>query len=109
MSTHLGRKLHPDEHVDHINNIKIDDRIENLQILSKKENNLKYLKESSKGKRLVLLRCPICSNEFIRAYNQVSHKETVTCSRTCGSKIGHRKDIIDRKIIVRDYYSVDHY
>jgi hypothetical protein len=41
MSTHLGRLLTDEEHVDHINDIKLDDRIENLQILSQKENNIK--------------------------------------------------------------------
>lgn len=38
MSTKLGRYLDKDEEVDHINNDKSDDRISNLQILTKREN-----------------------------------------------------------------------
>jgi hypothetical protein len=38
MCVNLGRYLLPNEHVDHINEDKTDDRIENLQILSPNEN-----------------------------------------------------------------------
>lgn len=39
MEVHLGRVLnYPDETVDHINNDPMDNRIENLQILSRSEN-----------------------------------------------------------------------
>ena len=41
MSTHLGRFLDKDEHVDHIDNDKSNDVITNLQILSQLENNRK--------------------------------------------------------------------
>lgn len=40
MEEHLGRKLHPLEHVHHINGDTLDNRIENLQVLSQKEHGL---------------------------------------------------------------------
>lgn len=39
MENHLGRKLRPDEIVHHINENKIDNRIENLQVVSRSEHN----------------------------------------------------------------------
>lgn len=38
MIQHLGRRLEGGEHVDHINDDPLDDRVENLQILSQAEN-----------------------------------------------------------------------
>lgn len=41
MTQHLGRALFPDEQVDHINEDSLDDRIENLQILTRSANTTK--------------------------------------------------------------------
>ena len=41
MQEHLGRKLLPDEHVDHKNDRKLDDWIENLQVLDPPANTRK--------------------------------------------------------------------
>lgn len=38
MERHIGRKLGPKEHIHHINRIKDDNRIENLQIVSPSEH-----------------------------------------------------------------------
>jgi hypothetical protein len=38
MQTHLGRKLHRDEIVHHINGDKADNRLENLQVMSRAEH-----------------------------------------------------------------------
>lgn len=40
MEEHLGRKLDPLEHVHHINGDTLDNRIENLQILSQREHGI---------------------------------------------------------------------
>ena len=40
MEKHLGRYLRPDEYIHHINEVKDDDRIENLQIVTSSEHTI---------------------------------------------------------------------
>lgn len=84
MEVFLGRRLTAEETVDHVNNDKQDDRMENLQLLSPSENT----KKSAKGRTMVLLNCPICGVSFYRERNQthiVKGGNPSRCSRKCGS------------------------
>lgn len=85
MSVHLGTILSPDVVVDHINNDKMDDRIENLQILSTADN----IRKSSKGVTKYLRVCPMCKTTFSIEARQLSGKTDPCCSRSCGGKKSH--------------------
>ena len=73
--------------VDHINGNKMDDRIENLQVISKKYNNLK----DKKGYERVLRICPVCRQEFLYRKRDLCSHPNPCCSRKCGGIKSHWK------------------
>lgn len=89
MSVKEHRILEEWEHVDHIDNDKTNDSIDNLQILSITENNKKYAKFH--GVTYVKLKCPNCGTIFSRqkrnTFLSKSGKFT-GCSRTCSATFG---------------------
>lgn len=89
MSVKEKRILNPEEHVDHKDNNKLNDNINNLQILTLKENNIK--ESIRRGRKMVLLKCPSCGKEFIKRRNQThlcKGGKYTGCSRKCSSKFG---------------------
>lgn len=94
MSCHLKRYLLKEEQVDHIDNNKLNDTVENFQIISVKENNEK--RNINLGIKLaddITLVCPICDSEFTRPSRNIKHKlesgKSPCCSRKCGGKFSH--------------------
>lgn len=75
------------DQIDHINNDKTDDSIENLQVLSPKSNS------SKRGiyKTFVELQCPVCKEYFIFPKRNLSTHKNPCCSRKCGGIKSHWK------------------
>lgn len=86
MATKLGRRLERWEQVDHINNDKLDDSIDNLQILTQADN----LSKSRRFRSYVKRTCPVCLVEFLVEIRQIRGPISC-CSRRCGGVWGHRK------------------
>lgn len=78
------------DEVDHINGDKMDDRIENLQVISKKQNNSK----KKIHKTFIELKCPVCNNVFIFPKRNLSSHPNPCCSRKCGGIKSHWKKSI---------------
>lgn len=65
----------------------MDDRIENLQVISRKYNNLK----DRKGYERVLRICPVCRQEFLYRKRDLCSHPDPCCSRRCGGIKSHLK------------------
>lgn len=81
MSVHLGRLLTKDEHVDHQNDNKLDDRVDNFQILTQAENNIKQARLHPKA--MTDLLCPQCNITFQIETRNVPFRPNACYSRKC--------------------------
>ena len=68
------------EEIDHINGDKMDDRIENLQKISKAYN----IKKDRKGQEMIEIKCPVCGQTFLFKKRNLSSHPNPCCSRRCG-------------------------
>lgn len=84
MCVNLGTELTWDQTVDHIDNNKLNDSLENLQILSRADN----IRKSSKPEQQFRFTCPVCNTDFYRskrrAYLAIHCGKTICCSQHCG-------------------------
>jgi hypothetical protein len=112
MSVKEGRLLLKSEQVDHIDGDKTNDVIENLQILSIKENNLKSVVERDAGLKMISMLCPGCNIVFERSFrNSFLQKKGrfSTCSKDCLHKVLKKglsyqeQEEIGKKQIIKQY------
>jgi HNH endonuclease len=93
MSMKLGRLLDPLEEVDHKDDNKLNDDINNLQILNHQQNSSK-----NRSPTMITLVCPWCNNEFERERRQVLHKPRkypACCSRSCAGKYQRKMELLE--------------
>lgn len=88
MEQKLGRKLLPNEEVDHKDNDFTNNDLNNLQILTGTANKLKEMNREHRKAKLYIGTCSICGVEFTKSLAQVKHNRKQTksgpfCSRKC--------------------------
>lgn len=103
MEQHLGRKLENNEHVHHKNGDKLDNRIENLCVLSKKDHHSYH---SNLKNRMFLLTCTSCGVEKRKSNKYINTKyngdyllakdfyQCKNCYYKSGGGTGRRKKLI---------------
>jgi len=84
-TSHYECDIADGDQVDHINGDKMDDRIENLQVISKYYN---IIKDKAK-KEFILTKCPVCGKEFLFEKRNLSTHNIPCCSRKCGGIKSH--------------------
>ena len=86
-TSHYKCDIPKGDQVDHINGDKMDDRIENLQVISQYYNN----KKDRKGSEMIECICPVCSTKFLFPKRNLSSHPNPCCSRKCGGIKSHWK------------------
>ena len=89
MEQHLSRKLLPDEQVHHINGNPLDNRIENLQVMTTKEH-MRLHKQIYPDEKI----CEWCGKEYI--CNPRKRKRQKCCSSECAQMLRVNASLIAR-------------
>jgi len=81
-------KVKSHEVVDHKDEDKTNDKMSNLQVLTRAENTAKTTKHLAKGRRTETRYCGYCGKEIQR---EIRTRKTglVFCSKQCNGKVNH--------------------
>lgn len=82
MENHLGRKLETFEHVHHMNQIKHDNRLDNLQVINIDEH-ARIHHQGKQTDRWTTCECLHCKKSFERLTVSVKAHPYTFCSRSC--------------------------
>ena len=95
--------------VDHINGNPKDDRIENLQVISKYDNIIKEKRQNNKLDYLAVeLICPVCGTKFSKRLALVLRgeiKQPRCCSLSCSGKLSWMNIPFDKDVYINDIKS----
>jgi hypothetical protein len=97
MEVHLGKRIEKSYEVDHKDNDKFNDTIDNLQVITAEENRVKRpsQKKENSWRTPVTLTCPQCDCTFTTIAGKVKEAQAKGrsnyCGRSCAVKAAHKK------------------
>lgn len=83
MERHLGRILRKDEHIHHRNEVRTDNDIENLELVSNPNHGRHHRLQHPARTIELICPAPRCGRKFIRAIRKTRGKKRSFCSRRC--------------------------
>jgi hypothetical protein len=91
----IGRHLLTSEHVHHINGNKSDDRLENLQVMSKSDHMRHHADKGGGGKgKTQTACCPICGANFKACPTDLKRGKGKYCSLNCRSIARRKRSVL---------------
>jgi len=90
IEAHFGRRLSPQGTIDHLNKDPLDNRIENLQVLSRSE----HAKLDVRRRAPVEVACVTCGKILEATSSQIHNKSLVfSCSKRCSGLYGQKVQV----------------
>ncbi|MFA5378056.1 MAG: HNH endonuclease [Dehalococcoidia bacterium] len=90
MENHLGRLLTEDEHIHHINGVKTDNRVENLELHSNSDHRKLHWDNTpseEKSEKMSLMRAKAIESRRRNLIKRLDESEEIYCACGCGEKL----------------------
>ena len=88
MEQKIGRLLAPNEVVHHKDHNKLNNSIDNLELLTKSEHAKEHAKE--RPAKIAILVCPECKKDFRKAVRNIGWAKLNFCGHSCKGKYYRR-------------------
>lgn len=84
--------------IDHIDGNPLNDVLDNFQVLTVGDNNIKRFRQTNTTRKMVTLKCGVCGNVFTKPKNNthltIKTRKSTYCSKPCSGKHTNPSEIL---------------